>query len=87
MLQQTSLLAFAEVRPKLGERQARVLDLLEEAGPLSNRDIARLLHWDINMVTPRCLELRQKGLVEPDHVGVDHTGRKVNYWRAAPFRR
>lgn len=82
-LQQTSLLAYAEVRDNLGPRQAAVLDCIAVFGPMNNRQIAQRLHWDINSVTPRVLELRKKQLVERDRTDVSAEGRKVMFWRSA----
>lgn len=81
-VQQTSLFAYAQIREELGERQQQVLDAITVFGPLSNKDIAKRLHLDINSVTPRCLELRKKGLVELDRVDVGAGGRKACYWRS-----
>ena len=44
--------------------------------------IAKKLDWDINRVTGRVSELRQKGLIE--HAGDfydTHTERTVNLWK------
>lgn len=81
-MQQTSILAFLEVQPKLSERQAAVLEAIEEHGPVNNRELAEYLAWPVNCITPRCLELRRKGKVECAYVGADISGRKTNFWRA-----
>jgi len=60
-MQQTSLIAYKDIKKTLGKRQQQVLSAL--AIPRSNAEIARALHLPINSVTPRVLELRNKGLV------------------------
>lgn len=77
----TSKLAYREIVDKLAPRQARVLNVIRRYGPLSNEDIALALDSKINEITPRTLELRQRGLVMSDAVGVSMAGRKVKLWR------
>lgn len=67
-VQDTSLeVYFVKVLPRLAEKQATVYRVLQDATSrgfdMTNREIAALLKWDINRVTPRVLELREKGLV------------------------
>ena len=67
----------------ISKRQAQVLKVLHlELGQATNRMIAKKLDWDINRVTGRISELREKGLVE--HAG-DYkdaeTDRTVNLWK------
>jgi DNA-binding MarR family transcriptional regulator len=80
--QQTSLLAYSEVRTNLGPRQATVLDCITVFGTMNNKQIGERLHLPINVITPRVLVLRSKGLVELDRQAVDVSGRRVNFWRA-----
>lgn len=64
MLQQTSLEAYQKVQPKISYSQQAILSVLEGfKSPLTNAEIAKLLGWAINRVTPRVLELRNKGLL------------------------
>jgi DNA-binding MarR family transcriptional regulator len=67
----------------ISKRQAQVLKVLHtELGQATNRMIAKKLDWDINRVTGRVSELRQKGLIE--HAGDfydTHTERTVNLWK------
>jgi DNA-binding MarR family transcriptional regulator len=81
MIQQTSLLAYAEAKKGLGKKQQLVLEALEEIQPASNRMIAKHLGWEINSVTPRCLELRQRGKVVFAEQSMDEYGKKVNFWK------
>ena len=67
----------------ISKRQAQVLKVLhQELGQATNRMIAKKLDWDINRVTGRISELREKGLVE--HAGDykdTETDRTVNLWK------
>jgi DNA-binding MarR family transcriptional regulator len=67
----------------ISKRQAQVLKVLHvELGQATNRMIARKLDWDINRVTGRVSELREKGLIE--HAGDFYdtqTERTVNLWK------
>lgn len=80
-MQQTSILAYTEVKPKLGQKQAEVLEAIEQIAPASNRMIARHLGWEINSVTPRVLELRVKGKVVQAYIGTERSGRKAIFWK------
>jgi DNA-binding MarR family transcriptional regulator len=67
----------------LTKRQVEVLVCLKnELGQATNRMIAKKLGWDINRVTGRVTELRDKGLVT--HAGDYYdteTERTVNLWK------
>tara|TARA_R100000030_G_scaffold100981_1_gene95605 strand:- start:2263 stop:2526 length:264 start_codon:yes stop_codon:yes gene_type:complete len=67
----------------ISKRQAQVLKVLHlELGQATNRMIANKLGWDINRVTGRISELRNKGLVS--HAGDyydSQTERTVNLWK------
>ena len=66
----------------ISKRQAQVLAVLMDLGQATNRMIAKKLGWDINRVTGRVSELREKGLVE--HAGDYYdsaTERTVNLWK------
>lgn len=83
MLQQTSLLAYHnDVKPTLGQKQARVLNAVKALGSACNQEIADYLRLPINSVTPRVFELRAMGKVEMDRKDIyPATNRKVIYWR------
>lgn len=85
MIRSTSREAYESVLPKLGEHQKAVLTVLKEAAvPMTNREIADTLGWEINTVTPRCLELREAGLVKEVGECVSaKTGRKATQWGIA----
>lgn len=69
----------------LTKRQIQVLVCLKnELGQATNRMIAKSLGWDINRVTGRVTELRDKGLVT--HAGDyydQETERTVNLWKCS----
>jgi len=87
MISQTSLESYLDLitNPvKLKTNQVLVLDVFRKMvlhQPLSNFDVATILGWPINRVTPRVLELRNAGrLVQ---VGVKRqleTGKRVMLW-------
>ena len=69
----------------ISARQHQVLKCLkEELGQATNRMIAKSLGWDINRVTGRITELRNKNLVEyaGDYYDQD-TERTVNLWKCS----
>lgn len=66
----------------ISKRQAQVLVALKDLAQATNRMIAKKLDWDINRVTGRVSELREKGLVT--HAGDYYdtsTERTVNLWK------
>ena len=69
----------------LTKRQIQVLVCLKnELGQATKRMIAKSLGWDINRVTGRVTELRDKGLVT--HAGDyydQETERTVNLWKCS----
>lgn len=82
-VQETSLEAYEEIKPTLGEKQRMVLSLLEKTiKPMTNSEIARALGWSINRVTPRVFELREKGVVaEAGKRPCTITGRNALTWK------
>ncbi len=82
MIQETSLEAYKVLEPELGQLQHTVLTTLFAYPGMSNHDLSRFLHWEINRVTPRVKELRDKGLVVHSHNKVDKiTKRVVMCWK------
>jgi hypothetical protein len=79
----TSLLAWLNLQPELGAKQALVYAALKVGGPMTNMELSVALGWSINRVTPRVLELRHEGLVvleseRPCKI----TGRTAYAWKA-----
>jgi DNA-binding MarR family transcriptional regulator len=83
-VQDTSAEAYyRDVRPQLGPKQKRVLDVIHHAKrPVCNQEISGHMQLPINSVTPRVNELVSKGVVEMAFKGIyPGTGRRVIYWR------
>ena len=82
MIQETSKIAYESVENELGERQRKVYVFLKGVIKASNMQISKCLNLPINQITPRVLELRQKGLVKMDKIDLcPQTGRRVIYWK------
>ena len=82
MIQQTSLQAYSEVKPTLGEKQLIVYNMLKDLGAANNMILALKLGWSINRITPRILELRKLGLVDYDSLRTcPITKRSTIFWR------
>jgi len=86
---QTSIEAFRNVQPKLGNQQLLVYRCLSRhPNGLNNKEIAEALGWDINRVTPRCKELRERGIVEFfEYRPCSFTGKNTMVWVCAFHRR
>lgn len=63
IIQQTSLLAYKEIRAKVGGKQAKVLEALTQLRVATDKELACFLQWPINCVTPRRNELVKMGQV------------------------
>lgn len=65
-MQETSLEAYESIKEKITDSQRAILGVFYE-DPMTfdwtNSEIAAKLRWSINRVTPRVLELRQKGIL------------------------
>ena len=85
MIQQTSIDAYIQaVRPNLNTKQQDVYMALKNLKVACNQDISEFMDLPINNITPRCLELRQKGLVVENHRDRHpETRRTVIYWTTA----
>lgn len=84
-MQQTSLESYIKLRDskKLGINQKIVLLMFDQVNGqyLSNMDLAIMLGWSINRVTPRVKELRDMDCIV--HAGFKtqlQTGRRVMLW-------
>lgn len=77
-----SITSYRELKDVLSIRQAEVLQVIQYLGPSTNRMIAKYLDWDINRVTGRVTELREKGFVvyAGDYFDKE-TSRTVNLWK------
>ena len=85
-MQQTSLDAYWSIKDRLSAKQHDVLVALKELKTATNKEIADLLGWDINRVTPRVYELRGFGWVEENaRRPCSVTGRRCIEWRAVSW--
>lgn len=80
-IQPTSLEAFDSIQEKLGEKQRIVLKVIKDHAPLCDKDMSRILMWEINRITPRRGELHKKGLIEKAGTKV-FEGRRTTIWKA-----
>lgn len=79
--QQTSLFAFNEVKPHLGQMQAKVYKEIVLHPGIDNLGIAQRLSMPINSVTPRVKELREMRRVrEAGKQMNSETGRPTMRW-------
>lgn len=85
VLQQTSLEAYREIFHKLGERQKVVLNVFnrfEGNRSLTNMEVAMILGWSINRITPRVFELRERSLLKEDEKRIcGITGSRAIAWK------
>ena len=79
--QATSTEAYKYASRTLGKRQQEVLECIRKYGPVTNYDIARILMKEINTITPRVKELRDKVLVEQAGSKITNTGRRSITWQ------
>ena len=79
---QTKVDSFRQLDPdKLARRYREMLSIFNGSA-LTDRQIAALLKWSINRVTPRRGELVQAGMIAPAGiVHDDETGRNVQSWQ------
>jgi len=83
---QTSLPAYAAAKTNINEKQEAVFKAIEVLGNCNDSQIADLLGWPINRVTPRRGELLQFGLIQHAFRGKDFdTQRTVNFWKVNFF--
>lgn len=82
MIQSTSLEAYHILEPILGERQHLVFDTIKQNPGISNHELSQFLGLEINSITPRVKELRDKGLVVCCGTKKDSsTGMNVMTWK------
>lgn len=86
-MQTTSIEAYrVHVLPTLGDRQKAVYAVLNGYNDLTNKELASLLKWEINTVTPRVNELVKLGLVEEKCKRICRkTGKKCIAWGVRNF--
>ncbi len=87
-VQDTSFAAFRDLTDAdLNARQKTVYEVLAVMNPLSDKEIARLLNWSINCITPRRGELLEMGAIyDAGRVEDPSTGKTVHVWAPLPFK-
>lgn len=82
-LRDTSLDAYQEIKPDLGDRQKIVYDAIKKLGCPTDREIAKYLRMsDPNKVRPRRNELMKQGrITECEKRTCTVTGKTVWSWR------
>jgi len=81
VIQQTSLESYKAILPELSNKQQIVFEVIAKHPGMSNHDISRFLHLEINTVTPRVNELREMGFVDYRGDKLDRaTNRNVMTW-------
>lgn len=77
----TSRLAYQNSYPKHGTHRRIVLEVIKMLEVSTDFQIAELLGWKINSVTPRRNELVHSGLIEEKFEKIDPlTNTKVKWW-------
>jgi hypothetical protein len=85
-IQETSIEAFITIKKNLHRSQKEVFDALQTQPNATNLEIAWMLKWPINRVTPRCVELRELGLVEEFGKRICRVSKRRSIaWRAVPM--
>ena len=80
-MQQTSIAAYLEIKKHLGKKQREVKKVFEEHSECTNNELANYIGWPINTITPRVVELREKGFIKEHCRRADKlTGRKSICW-------
>lgn len=83
----TSLLAYNDLEATLNDKQEKVYQVISERGPLTNKEIADFLGWEINRVTGRTTELRNQRKVFTHHLGkCPVTGSTAKFWTTQQVR-
>lgn len=84
-MQTTSLEAYAHIQDKLQPREKEVIEVLSRMSPMCDRDMAKALDWEINMLTGRRNSLVKKGVVVEAYKSKSYvTGKTVIYWMLKP---
>jgi predicted transcriptional regulator len=83
MIQDTSLDAYLQILPHLGDSQKEIFRfmMLNRDRDFTNKQLAWELGKPINTVTPRVLELRKMGLLVKSKVVVQANGRRAWAWK------
>lgn len=77
---ETSREAYESIKPQLGQKQERLLNVLQQYGPCTDKGLSALLGWPINTITPRRGELVSLQLVR-DCGHITRDGRQATMWQ------
>ena len=82
MIRKTQVDSLKQLEPTVSGKRQQVYNVIKSKGQATNRMIAQELGWDINRVTGRVTELRDKNLVTyaGDYEDAE-TNRTVNLWK------
>ena len=85
MIRDTSMMAWRDLTTtqKLGDRQQSVLNALQSVdNPITAKQVAKLLGWEINRVSGRITELLKLGAIEDAGVVFNESTRRPEHvWR------
>ncbi len=79
MIRDTSLEAYRTLA-NLNEKQKAVYNVIKSRQPIPDIQIAEILEWPINRVTPRRNELEKAKLIYSKKKVVTSTGRSAHAW-------
>lgn len=83
MVTSTSREAYASIVHRISDKQTEVLMALMNGGAMTNKEISRYMHREINTITPRTGELVKMGFIfEKEKVPDFETGRRASRWEA-----
>ncbi|MCJ7559403.1 hypothetical protein MUO79_02140 [Candidatus Bathyarchaeota archaeon] len=82
----TSREIFRQIKPTLGTKRAQVYEVLRSATrnnfDMTDKELSRALHWEINCITGRRDELVKVGLVVLSQKrGCGVTGNRAKSWK------
>jgi predicted ArsR family transcriptional regulator len=80
MIRDTSREAYNSL-DRLNEKQKAVLQIIRKHQPCTDQQIAAILQWPINRVTPRRGELEKKGVIVDAGKTKTSSGRQAHVWR------
>ena len=81
-MRNTSIEAYTNIQPELGQRQLQVYKALRYLQYATNSMISNYLNIPINCVTGRCKELREQGIVSKSHISwCPITKNRATYWK------
>lgn len=80
-IQQTSIMAYIELKPKLGEKQTIIYKTIQKYPDVSDHEIERITNLRISTITARRNELETMGLIQNHGTKKDRkTGKTVMKW-------